>query len=267
MSEHYIYCYTNIKNNMQYIGQTIKHREYARRYEHMTDNNNGYFENEYQKHPEDFEYKIIATAPSQIIANELEKMYIRIWKTKKPDGYNLTDGGGGISGYELSEERKQEIGLRSKAFWDSNEGEKRKKIQSLESKAYWNSNKGEERKKIQSLEMSGKNNYFYDKHFIGELNPFYGKSHSDKSKYLISLHHADVNGANNPRAYSVICHTGEVFDTQVEAKKFANVSSISNAVNGKAEHAGKHPITGEKLKWYKLDSEEGQEIYKQFYND
>lgn len=32
---------------------------------------------------------------------------------------------------------------------------------------------------------SGKNNYFYNKHFIGELNHFYGKTHSEKTKEIM----------------------------------------------------------------------------------
>lgn len=42
-------------------------------------------------------------------------------------------------------------------------------------------------KQTLSEQMSGKNNYFYDKHFIGELHPMWGKHHSDKTKALQSL--------------------------------------------------------------------------------
>ena len=38
-----------------------------------------------------------------------EKYYIKELNTKAPYGYNLTDGGGGMSGYTLSEEHKKKL--------------------------------------------------------------------------------------------------------------------------------------------------------------
>ena len=39
----------------------------------------------------------------------------------------------------------------------------------------------------------------------GEKNPFYGRKHSDESKLLIKLHHADVSGAKHPHAKAIVC--------------------------------------------------------------
>ena len=33
-----------------------------------------------------------------------------------------------------------------------------------------------------------------------------------------------------------------------------NRNKISECINGKRKHAGKHPITGEKLSWVKLEN-------------
>ena len=56
--------------------------------------------------------------------------------------------------------------------------------------------------------------------------------------------------SNNQK--KVIClETLQVFDNSEKAGKWCGVSrtSISNHLNGYSKHAGKHPITGEKLHW------------------
>lgn len=81
-----------------------------------------------------------------------------------------------------------------------------------------------------------------------EYNNNYGnrnKKDSEKKKinYL---------GTNNPRARKVKCvTTGEVFNTMKEACEKYNISNqnISKCCRGRLKSAGKHPVTGEKLKW------------------
>lgn len=55
----------------------------------------------------------------------------------------------------------------------------------------------------------------------------------------------------------VVCiNTGEIFDTIKEAERKYNLkgeSGISYVCKGKRISAGKHPVTGEKLKWRYLD--------------
>lgn len=43
-----------------------------------------------------------------------EKYYVKELNTKAPYGYNLTDGGGGISGYTLSEETRKKMSEKAK---------------------------------------------------------------------------------------------------------------------------------------------------------
>lgn len=73
----------------------------------------------------------------------------------------------------------------------------------------------------------------------------------------ISDGHADVSGANNPRALAVIClNTGEEFDCAEDGAKWCerNAVGIRNCCKGKGKSCGQHPITGEKLQWcYKED--------------
>ena len=75
----------------------------------------------------------------------------------------------------------------------------------------------------------------------------------------ISENHADVSGANNPRATSVVClNTGEEFPSAKDgAEKYnCNAVAIRGCCKGKGKSCGKHPVTNERLQWcYKKDYE------------
>ena len=59
-----------------------------------------------------------------------------------------------------------------------------------------------------------------------------------------------MKGKNNPSARSVICSTGEIFSTMNEAAKWAGVDRCNiGASVAKGGNSGRHPDTGEKLKW------------------
>lgn len=80
----------------------------------------------------------------------------------------------------------------------------------------------------------------------GENHPMYGKCHSEESKqkmsdaiqnliYCPELDEEFINISQASRKYN-ICRT-----------------TINNCILGKKKSAGKHPITGEKLHWVKLE--------------
>lgn len=63
-------------------------------------------------------------------------------------------------------------------------------------------------------------------------------------------------GSKNPKAHRVQCSTtGKKFNCIKEATEYylINSSSISACCRGKRKSAGKHPVTGEKLKWKYID--------------
>ena len=72
----------------------------------------------------------------------------------------------------------------------------------------------------------------------GEKNPFYGEH---------------LWGSSNRNAKKVIClNTGQVFDTIQDAQKWAGQridSGISKCCHKRQKTSGKHPVTGEPLRW------------------
>jgi hypothetical protein len=94
-------------------------------------------------------------------------------------------------------------------------------------------------------------NYKRDK--FGKNNPNYGKHHSEKVKQKMRLaRKGKYFGENHPNAKQIIClTTGKIFSYMKQAAKYYNVSykGLSSCCRGKNKSAGKHPKTGEKLKW------------------
>ena len=87
----------------------------------------------------------------------------------------------------------------------------------------------------------GENNYFYDRHYYGENNPFWGKKHNESSREKISKNHADVSGKFNPRAKSVVCiELNKQYDTIIDASRDLNInnSDIGKCCRGKLKTAG-----------------------------
>ena len=99
----------------------------------------------------------------------------------------------------------------------------------------YNNNYGTRKEKA-SKTMKGK--------FKGEKHPFYGKKHTVEAKEKMGK--------------PVICvTTGEVFKTAREAAIATKTgyTGISFCCKGRYKTSGKHPITGEPLKWKFLEKE------------
>lgn len=129
-----------------------------------------------------------------------------------------------------------------------------------------------------SEKRKGKDNSMYGVHRYGNLNPMYGKIQSEETKLKISESNKGENnanygkhltkeqkqflsesrkGKNNPVARKIICiTTKEVFGAMSEAKEYYNIKSnhIYECCLGKIKSSGKHPVTGEKLKWAYLEN-------------
>ena len=102
-----IYLITNLKNQKQYVGITkfsIEERfsQHVKRGFLLTEAIKKYGE-------EKFSTELIEEVESDERAYELEMLYIQKYKTKVPNGYNLTDGGDGMKGYQYDTNQKQNI--------------------------------------------------------------------------------------------------------------------------------------------------------------
>lgn len=239
-----IYVHINNQNGKKYIGQT------KQKVEKRWNNGKGYktsskFYNAINKYGWDnFQHLIIADHLTNDQANCLEKQLINKYNlTDDHYGYNITNGG---KNYCHSEETKRKIGLANSI--------------ALKGKSH-----SEEQNHKMSVLYTGEGNPFYGKrHTVesrikmsnskigkqkGKDHPFYGKHHSIETKNKIS------NGRISKGGKKVKCiNTGEIFNTMMDGARWcglSNSSSIGQVCNktGVQQTAGKHPETGEKLKW------------------
>ena len=114
-----VYKITNTKNGKCYIGvttQPIEKRmdQHFGKYSQCT-----LLKNAIAKHGKDaFEYDIIARNLTEDSLIQREQFWIEFYDSMTPNGYNLVEGGGGLTGYITSDETKQKIS-------DANKGQKR----------------------------------------------------------------------------------------------------------------------------------------------
>lgn len=114
-----VYKATNIVNNKVYVGQTIVGLK-TRRENHvnaaLAERDNNYFHNSIRKHGKDnFEWEIIGYANSKSELNDLEISYIKKLKSFET-GYNLTEGGGGMTSYVITEEHRKNLSESHKGY-------------------------------------------------------------------------------------------------------------------------------------------------------
>lgn len=95
----FIYEYYNSSTNMYYVGQTrmsLKRRDWGHKH---NKSKKSYFDNAYQKHPEQFTLRPIVeinTKSKELlikVLNILEESYISIYKSKGKSLYNILNGG------------------------------------------------------------------------------------------------------------------------------------------------------------------------------
>lgn len=111
MTSFYVYKITNKQNNKIYIGKTnnIKIRWTHHKYNAITKGESSYFYNAIRKYGEDnFLIEIIENCVDEDVALAQEIYWIATLKSNDRDiGYNLTNGGDGVSGLIHNEESKQ----------------------------------------------------------------------------------------------------------------------------------------------------------------
>ena len=123
-----IYKVINKINNKFYIGQTVSALE-KRISEHKFVANKGrdlFFKDYSLLHKalnkyrfENFDWEILMHCTSKSMLDAAEIFFIDRYNTKVPNGYNLTDGGGGNSGCIVSKETREK---KSESMKGKNKG-------------------------------------------------------------------------------------------------------------------------------------------------
>lgn len=230
-NNYFVYVHINKSNRKKYVGITrqIPERRQQKGLGYKY-NKNTYFWKAICKYSWDgFDHIILEQGLTHKEANERERYYISLFNSANPYfGYNLTLGGGGFLGMPRSDETKEKI----------------------------------------RKSLTGK--------YCGENSPNYGKRHSQETiakqiatKLAHHNHHTDewkkhhgeqVCGINSSCSIPVRCiNTGEIFCNAREAADIycsADKSRIHKCCKGTEKSSGKHPITGEKLRWEYVNKKE-----------
>jgi group I intron endonuclease len=108
-----IYKVTNLVNNKVYIGKTVYSLEHRKK-QHISDAKanryNMLLHRAIMKYGEDnFCWEILDKVMFSDLLMDLEKFYIKKYKSRFPNGYNLTDGGEGITGHKHSKETRKKM--------------------------------------------------------------------------------------------------------------------------------------------------------------
>ena len=104
-----VYLIWNMVNGKKYVGQTVKtvkerFNQHAKKKSPI-----GNAIRKYGK--ENFRYGVIVTCATKAELDNQEKYYIAMLKTKKPYGYNRTDGGEGTVGYSPTPEHRAKLAV------------------------------------------------------------------------------------------------------------------------------------------------------------
>lgn len=227
-----VYRHINLINGKQYIGITSQEPE--RRW-----GSNGckykksYFRNAIDKYGWDnFYHEIIFSGLSENDAKYLEQLLIKAFDTKKPNGYNLTDGGDGALGYKPTEETLLKMSAASKDRWADEEFKSRIiKNRHLPDSVYQSD---EFKQKISSL-VSGEKNPNYQHHWSEEMKQALREKQQNNSMYY---------NETNPNAKKIRCiETGEVFNCMKYAQErfgLKSTGSFTAAIKKGKTAAGYH---------------------------
>ena len=271
MNNYCIYVHKNKINGKVYVGQTCQQPE-TRWQKGKGYKQCSYFYAAILKYGWDnFDHTILLTNLSKEEADLKEKEYISLYNSTDPNfGYNLQLGGNNRD--FIAESTKEKLSISTKKRWEDEEWkehfskvmkdkwqEKEYRDKVLEGRKQSDWHISEEGKK----RISEARKEYIKQHGtptqgvghtqeakekiraakLGEKNPMYGKTTSDKQKQIAK----EVNSC------PVQCiETQEIFSSRKEAALWCGLksaSSITECISGRKKSAGKHPITGIKLHW------------------
>lgn len=208
-----IYLRTNLVNGKQYVGQTVNFVNRERDWKCLKSNySSGIIDRARKKYGlENWKVEILRECETQDELNEWEIYYIKELNTKKPNGYNLTDGGFGNSGRIVSEETKKKMSIALKGKYTGEKafayGVKRTEEQKQYLREIHLGKKhSEEAKKKMSEAQKGKRMSDEAKKKISEANKgrepwLKGKHHSEETKKKMS---EAMKGKKHPKLWKKV---------------------------------------------------------------
>lgn len=220
-----IYLITNSKNNKKYVGQVIKYRGYKQRFsEHLSA---AYYSGNLTKlhsaikhyGPEAFSVELIETDIPESAIDSKEIYYIKKYNTFYLDGqgYNMTQGGQGVHGFEYTDEIRSRMADGAKRMWKNlYENQERLSDRNRKiSEALKNVHKSEVARK--KLSIAAK------KRFENSPGTFTGRHHSEESKRKIAEKNSHAVGMYDK-------NTGELlhsFLSCIEASRYLITAGLT----------------------------------------
>lgn len=259
MRKGYIYVITNKVNNKQYVGKTVqepkKYWKWHKNNVRKDKLNTKVLYRAMNKYGiSQFEFEVIEEVYVKEIKlndklNYLEKYYIKEFGTFK-EGYNMTLGGDGNFGVKRSEEFKRNLSKIKTGVprpeWVKEKMRKPKSPEHIQKmkkpktqehkdslRKSWEKKTGEEVEEINKKIRENRRSY------KGELNPFYGKKHTEEVKHIIA--NKARNHQNKP-------------EVKLKNKTDQKTRIELYAVDNEDKKAYKFLSIGDATKWVRLNT-------------
>ena len=219
-----VYLIWNMVNGKKYVGQTVKtvkerFNQHAKKKSPIG--------NAIRKHgKENFRYGVIVTCATKAELDKQEKYFIAILKTKKPNGYNRTDGGEGTVGYSPTPAHRAKLAVAN--IGKHHTPEQRAKI---------------------SAAVSGENHPFFGKHHTAETcaklaMANIGKHHTTQTRSKMSVSHR----SNSPFKNLLSELDKQQLTYSALAKLFGlSINAVSAKIRGKVRFTDKEKVKLEEI--------------------
>lgn len=179
-----------------------------------------------------FEHKILFENLSKLDADLIETDLIYYYK-KISKSYNITDGGAGVTGFKISEEKRQELSKRMRGeknpFYGKRHSDETKKRFSETRRGRSSPNKG----KKMSLEFCKKNSEAHMGISKGEKNGMWGRRRTEEEKLAVKIANSvpvtqfDLNG-----------NFIKDWDSIADVRRELGIGHISECCRGKCKTSG-----------------------------